>query len=120
MHEVGIARGILDAVAERFPLRASVREIVVRLGPFSGVEPESLRFAFDALREDVLSAETRLVLELPPATGDCADCGKDIPLPFPGPLCPQCHRTLAAVHGDDEMTLVSVEVADEENPHVVD
>jgi len=120
MHEVGIARGILEAVRERFPDRASVRDITVRLGPFSGVEPEALRFAFDALRTDLLTERARLVLELPPATGDCPDCGPGIPLPVPGPSCPRCRKILSAVHGGDELILASVGTAGEEATHAVE
>ncbi len=120
MHEVGIARGILEAVAERFPERELIRAITVRLGPFSGVEPEALRFAFDALRSDLLTERARLLLELPEAVGDCPDCGADLPLPSPGPNCPQCRKALSAVRGNDELTLVAVETAAEETAHAVD
>jgi hydrogenase nickel incorporation protein HypA/HybF len=120
MHEVGIARGILETVAERFPEHASVRGITVRLGPFSGVEPEALRFAFDALRSELLSGCVELRLETPKAVGDCPDCGRDLPLPSPGPCCPHCRKTLSAIRGGDELTLVSVETADEETTHAVD
>ena len=120
MHEVGIARGILQAVAERVRDRSSVRDITVRLGPFSGVEPEALQFAFEALRAGLLTGRARLVLELTPATGDCPDCGRDIPLPVPGPCCPRCRKPLTSVRGGDEMILVSVRTAGKEAAHAAD
>ena len=51
MHELGIASSILDAVraeSVRYPgSRAS--KVGVRVGEYSGVDTESLRFCFEAL-----------------------------------------------------------------------
>ena len=51
MHELGIASSILDAVraqSARSP-GARVRKVGVRIGEYSGVDTESLRFCFEAL-----------------------------------------------------------------------
>jgi Zn finger protein HypA/HybF involved in hydrogenase expression len=50
MHEMGIACSVLDAVQkelERYPgMRAS--KVGLRIGEYAGVDPESLRFCFEA------------------------------------------------------------------------
>lgn len=51
MHEMGVANSILEAVhreLSRYPGQRAVK-LVVRIGEFAGVDPESLRFCFDAL-----------------------------------------------------------------------
>jgi hydrogenase nickel incorporation protein HypA/HybF len=64
MHEMGIANSILDAVrAEtlRYP-GGRVERVGIRLGEYSGVDTESLKFCFEALtRETDLE---HLILEI--------------------------------------------------------
>ena len=51
MHEMGIASSVLDAAnveAARRP-GSRVMKVGVRIGDWAGVDPESLRFCFDAL-----------------------------------------------------------------------
>jgi hydrogenase nickel incorporation protein HypA/HybF len=51
MHEMGIADSVLDAVrieAARIP-GSKPRRVGLRVGEWSGVDTESLRFCFDAL-----------------------------------------------------------------------
>lgn len=51
MHEMGIAASILEAAHDELHRRAErrrVSKIGVRIGEFAGVDPESLRFCFEA------------------------------------------------------------------------
>lgn len=54
MHEIGIAASVLDVVRKEVAMRAGARAMVVglRIGELAGVDPESLRFGFDALVKD--------------------------------------------------------------------
>ena len=54
MHEIGIAASVLDVVRKEIAARPGARAIVVglRIGDLAGVDPESLRFGFDALVKD--------------------------------------------------------------------
>jgi hydrogenase nickel incorporation protein HypA/HybF len=58
MHEMGIASSILDAVQEemrRYPehrVTHRVTKVGLRIGHFAAVDPESLRFCFEALTKD--------------------------------------------------------------------
>jgi len=51
MHEVGIAASVLDAVRTEIARRPGARAVTVglKIGELAGVDPESLRFGFDAL-----------------------------------------------------------------------
>ena len=52
MHEMGIANSILEAAQTESARRAegeTLTKIGVRIGEFAGVDPESLRFCFEAL-----------------------------------------------------------------------
>ena len=52
MHEIGIARSVLD-IALREAAGRRVITIDVRIGEWSGVDTESLRFGFDCLKVDL-------------------------------------------------------------------
>lgn len=54
MHEIGIAASVMDVVRKEVGMRPGTRAITVglRIGELAGVDPESLRFGFDALVKD--------------------------------------------------------------------
>ncbi|HEU4520661.1 MAG TPA: hydrogenase maturation nickel metallochaperone HypA [Thermoanaerobaculia bacterium] len=54
MHELGIAASVLDAVRIEVGMRPGYRAAVValRIGSLAGLDPESLRFGFDAMVRD--------------------------------------------------------------------
>jgi hydrogenase nickel incorporation protein HypA/HybF len=51
MHEMGIACSILEAVQEKVRIHPGHRasRVGLRIGEFAGVDPESLRFCFEAM-----------------------------------------------------------------------
>jgi hydrogenase nickel incorporation protein HypA/HybF len=65
MHEVGIAASVLDAVRIETARRPGARAIAVavRIGALAGIDPESLRFGFDALVKDSDLEPLRLEIE---------------------------------------------------------
>jgi hydrogenase nickel incorporation protein HypA/HybF len=73
MHELSIAMSVLNAVRTEVGLRPGMRAITVglRIGALAGVDPDSLRFGFDALVKD--SDLEPLGLEIAPADGDELD-----------------------------------------------
>jgi Zn finger protein HypA/HybF involved in hydrogenase expression len=65
MHELGIAASVLDAVRTEVGMRPGYRAIVValRVGAFAGLDPESLRFGFEAMVKDSDLDPLRLEVE---------------------------------------------------------
>lgn len=65
MHELGIAQSLVDLVTREVAGRpgARVTAVKVKIGELSGVEPEALRFAFDALKAGTACAGAALVVE---------------------------------------------------------
>ena len=72
MHELGIADSVLEAVRERGAAeRAKIVKVGVRIGPFAGVNRESLCFCFDSLVKD--SEFEPLTLEIEDGAADELD-----------------------------------------------
>jgi Zn finger protein HypA/HybF involved in hydrogenase expression len=65
MHEMGVACSILDAVQREraFYPGQRVSKVGVRIGKFAGVDPESLRFCFNAIVASSEPAPVTLNLE---------------------------------------------------------
>jgi hydrogenase nickel incorporation protein HypA/HybF len=62
MHELGIANSILEAArteADRYP-GSHVIKIGIRIGEYAGVDTESLRFCFDAIKRETDLAQAEL------------------------------------------------------------
>lgn len=94
MHESSIAHSILEIAAEQCAEKGckNVEAITVRLGRATGVMPESLQFAFDALKEPTVAKSARLTIEVVPVGGICRSCNKEFDVQdasyvFACPLC---------------------------------
>jgi hydrogenase nickel incorporation protein HypA/HybF len=101
MHELSIASGIRDVVlaqAQEAGCRRVIR-VTLRIGALTGVEPEALRFCFDALVQSTVAAGAILEIEPVPAQGHCAACAVTFDLGFVHDACPTC--------GERRWTLVS-------------
>ncbi len=112
MHELAIAQSALQQVlreAERAGARR-VSRIVLRIGALSGVETESLRFAFDALLPASAAAGAQLELESVPALARCRACGHEF-APATGTLfeCPRCRAFGAELRQGRELDLVRID-----------
>ena len=127
MHELSIAQHLLDLVREHVPSgdHRRVRAVRLRVGPFAGVMPDSLRFCFDLLAREAGLAGAVLVVESAAARARCAACGAERTLepdgtdrwaerwlPPPDPVCAACGAARVEVAGGQELQLVSIELAE--------
>lgn len=94
MHESSLAHSIIEIIGEQCSEQGctTVDALTVRLGKATGVMPEALQFAFDALKEQTNAGDARLTIELVPVGGSCNSCKKEFDVPevqyvFSCPLC---------------------------------
>jgi len=111
VHEMGIAMSILDscraAVAQHGGGR--LEKVHVAVGELSALEPELLRFAWDAAIAGGPDAACRLEVEWRPARQRCPACAEEKPR-TPGSwlrLCPDCGQPLQ-IEGGDELDILRV------------
>ncbi len=112
MHELSIAMGIV-AIAEKEAKKANVAEIKaidLEIGTLSGVEIESLNFAWPmAVANSVLEkAEKRI--HLIKAKAKCMDCGFDYDIENLFDTCPKCGSYFKDIYQGKEMRVKSLEV----------
>ena len=103
-----------QSVADRGPGRITCVRLAV--GDLAAIEPELLKYAWEALVQGTPEEGAALEVDWRPATQTCRVCG-DLPGRAPGSwlrLCPRCDGILSVTGGDD-LDVLSV-VFEEEDP----
>jgi hydrogenase nickel incorporation protein HypA/HybF len=111
MHELSIALGILDLVAEEAGRRGGrVVAVHLRLGPLSGVVKEALLSAYELAREGTPCAAAALVVEEVPVVAWCPACAAEQRPAFPELCCPACGAPTPEVRAGRELEVVALEI----------
>ena len=116
MHEMGIANSILEAVraeSRRYP-GSRATKVGVRVGELFAIDPESLRFCFDALVRDTDLEGLVLEIEWKRRQHRCRSCGLVFEVRAYDFECPECHAFCAECVAGDELELTFVEVEEHE------
>ena len=113
MHEFSIVEGLLQVAMEHAGARSATRihSITMRIGALSGVVPDALTFAFEALSKGTPAEGARLVVEEVPVTCYCPACEREFAAELGSYHCPGCDRISAEVRHGREMDLMSLEVS---------
>jgi len=112
MHEVGIARSVIDAAIAAVPEGATLSGVTVTIGPMSGVVADSLQFGFEVASKDTAAEDTELEIIEVPLVVHCDACDADSESDDPGLLrCPQCGGAATVVAGN-EVLVTSVRYAE--------
>lgn len=112
MHEMSIAENILQLIEEAAAREhfSRVRCIRLEIGQLAAVEPEALRFCFDAVtRHGVAQGATLEILPLP-GSGWCTQCRINVSMTESLGACPQCGGYQLQVTGGMEMRIKDLEV----------
>ena len=113
MHEIGIMQAALDLALEKAKASSAsqIHWLRVRGGVMTGVVPEALQFAFEALREGTLAADAELQIETVSAAGWCAECACEFESVEWFQPCPKCGRSSSQLRRGLELELASMEVS---------
>jgi hydrogenase nickel incorporation protein HypA/HybF len=114
MHELGIAENIMDIVRKSVPdgRTSAVKNIRLRIGPFAGVVPDSLKFCFAALSEDAGMPNAALQIEETQLTALCRDCENESEVKNFIFLCPVCGGGNMEIVSGKDLEVVEIEISD--------
>lgn len=112
MHEMSLALSALDVVTAAAQANGARRvvEIRVEVGGLAQVEPEALRFAFEAAQRGTVAEGAKLVLIDVPGAAWCLDCADTVPLVRRGEPCPRCGGFGLRVTSGDRMRVIDLEI----------
>lgn len=113
MHELGLVSGILDVVLQtaREAGASRVVSVSLRVGDMAEVNPESMDFAWEVLRDDdPLTAEAELTVAYVRPRSVCAACGHEFEHDRFHLRCPACGSPQTRLLAGREMDIVSMEI----------
>ncbi len=116
MHEMGIANSVLEGVAAEVRRRPGSRplKVGVRIGELAGVDPDALRFAFEALTLETELQGLELDIEFRAPQGRCRQCAREFAIRDFELKCPACGSTNAECISGDELEFAYLEVEQDE------
>jgi hydrogenase nickel incorporation protein HypA/HybF len=105
-------RVILETVEhEMEKCNASVlNQLTLRVGTLTAVEPDAMRFAFNAAIEKTLMEGAKLEIVESALSGRCRDCGTEFPLTEFDSPCPICRGVDIKRLTGTELDIVSIDV----------
>jgi hydrogenase nickel incorporation protein HypA/HybF len=114
MHEMAIANSVLESVrieSLRFPGR-HICKIGVRIGELAGLDPEAMRFCFEALVRGTDLEPLELDIDYRPRRHECRACGQSFSPRLEDLACPDCGGLDSRFIEGDELELAYLEVED--------
>lgn len=112
MHELSLAKGILDIVEHEARDKGfdRVLEISLRVGEYSGIVPDCLREFFPIAAAGTRAEDAELVIETQKAVFRCPDCGHEGEADRKGACCPVCRSTAIKLISGREFYVESLKV----------
>ncbi|MBK0869355.1 MAG: hydrogenase maturation nickel metallochaperone HypA [Saccharopolyspora sp.] len=109
MHELGITRGVVEAVLDAAG-DARIIRLRLEIGRLSGVVTDSVRFCFELAAEGTSLAGARLEITEPGGRAECRACGREFEVDSVLALC-SCGSANVALIAGQELRIKEVEVA---------
>ncbi|MFY9905499.1 MAG: hydrogenase maturation nickel metallochaperone HypA [Terriglobales bacterium] len=109
---MGIANSVLDAVRtemRRYP-ESYPCKVGVRVGEMAAIDPEALRFCFEAMILETDLASIELAIEVCPRRHRCLACGREFVVHDYDCSCPKCSSLGTTCISGDELELAYLEV----------
>ena len=113
MHEMALAEGMLEIVEDAARRNAAerVRTVWLELGALSHVEPQALRFCFDAVTRGGVADGATLEIVTLPGRAWCMPCAVQVPLARLGEPCPRCGSHQLEVVAGEDMRVKEIAIA---------
>lgn len=112
MHEMSLCESILQILEaeSRKQNFSKVNLVRLEIGTLSHVEPEAMKFCFDAVTRGTLADSARLEIIEPPGEAWCMDCEKTVTIAKRYDACPHCEGHKLTVTAGEEMRIKDLEV----------
>jgi hydrogenase nickel incorporation protein HypA/HybF len=117
MHEISIVDALIEQVGRevhRSGAHGKILEIHLSIGRLSGVNPDSLRFAFDLLAPGTLLEGTNIVMNEIRAVCNCHACNARVEIDDLTFQCPKCGSDSVTIEGGRDLLLQTIDVEDGE------
>jgi len=112
MHEMSLCESVLQILEESAHKQefSSVKRVWLEIGMLSCVEPEAMRFSFDAVMKGTLADGAKLELLRVPGEAKCLACLQNVEVQQYGDLCSACGNSRLEISGGDQLRVKELEV----------
>ena len=112
MHEMSLAEGVLQLVEETAMRENAqrVKLVVLEIGRLSSVEPDAMRFCFEAVTNGGIAQGAALEIIDVPGAGWCMACSSKVPMEASVNVCPLCGSYQVQPTGGMEMRVREIEI----------
>jgi hydrogenase nickel incorporation protein HypA/HybF len=112
MHEMSLARSIVDLIEEQRQRAgfARVRRIRIAIGQLATVDARALEFGFDVVARGSAAEGAALAIERPAGRAYCTDCAETVEIASRADPCPLCAGHRWVVVAGEELRVVDLEV----------
>jgi hydrogenase nickel incorporation protein HypA/HybF len=83
----------------------TLKEIGIKVGPLSCIDPDSLRFAFDTLKKETKLSQAELLIEQVNVQAVCQSCGNEFEVNNYIFICPECGSHEVEVQRGEELLI---------------
>jgi hydrogenase nickel incorporation protein HypA/HybF len=110
MHEVSICQGIIETLKAEIPedQYKNIREVHLKVGVLSCVEPKILEHVFRYIVEDTPFQNSCLHTELVAIESECNYCKRTFRVENYRFVCPICERPSAKIVEGNELTIYKI------------
>jgi hydrogenase nickel incorporation protein HypA/HybF len=115
MHELSIVEALIEQVRRELQQAGQpgrVRRLELSIGRLSGVNCDSVRFAFGLLSPGTLVENAEVTIDEPKAACHCRVCNAKTEIDDLVVQCPRCGSTEVSIEGGRELLLQSIEIED--------
>jgi len=111
MHEISLCQSVLRIIEQQAAQQnfSRVKTVSLEVGRLSGVEPEALRFGFDAVMKDSIADGAILEIIDVAAQAVCSQCNNRVEVKQRFDACPKCGGVLTIEKGE-ELRIKELEV----------
>lgn len=108
MHELSIATEIISIVEKEIEKQKlhGIKTIKLKIGALAGVDPEALRFGFEAASPGTRLDGTQLDIDWVTVKGQCRTCSREFPIDDYAFICPYCDSPDIEVTQGEELDIV--------------
>jgi hydrogenase nickel incorporation protein HypA/HybF len=112
MHELSLAKDIVEMVYQCVPAEElkEVKFVVIKVGEFSGVVTDSLKFSYQAITSQTELESSELEVIDIPFILKCHNCGKESTNEFGMMICTECGSANTEILSGDELKVQEVKL----------
>jgi hydrogenase nickel incorporation protein HypA/HybF len=116
MHEMSIVQNLVEIIRDEMAAHHAkrLRSVRLQVGEMSAIVPDALSFCFEVITGGTEMEGARLLIDKVPLEGVCSDCGASFKIQDFVFLCPKCGSARVKTVSGRELSIVEIEVDEEE------